>query len=185
MNTPSHFLMTAFARAFTLRKHPHKVLSRRSIFLGAVAPDLPLYFLSVGTYVYYVHIMGWPARSAFRYMFDTLYFENMVWIGLHNTLHAPLVVVTGLWISHLRSWRALYTFFLACALHSVVDILTHHNDGPVLFFPLDWQYRFASPVSYWDPAHYGQYFSVFESLLNLFFVGYLLWPLWQQWKPSR
>lgn len=177
--------MTAFARAFALRKQHAKVLPRRSIFLGAIAPDLPLYFLSFGTYLYYVQIMGWPASSAFRYMFDTLYFESMLWIGLHNTLHAPLVVITGLLISSRQQWRSLYYFFLACALHSVVDVLTHHNDGPVLFFPLDWQYRFSSPVSYWDPAHYGQYFTIFEGVLNLFFMGYLLWPLWQKWRLSR
>jgi membrane-bound metal-dependent hydrolase YbcI (DUF457 family) len=26
---------------------------------------------------------------------------------------------------------------IGCGLHALTDILTHHNDGPLLLFPLD------------------------------------------------
>ncbi len=45
---------------------------------------------------------------------------------------------------------------ISCLLHSMIDVATHFDDGPVLFWPLDWSTRFASPVSYWDDDHYGR-----------------------------
>ena len=60
-------------------------------------------------------------------------------------------------------------------LHSIVDVLTHHDDGPVLFFPIDWQYRFSSPVSYWDRDHFGGQFMVFEVLFDLVVFVFLVW----------
>ena len=36
-----------------------------------------------------------------------------------------------------------------------MDIPVHHDDGPLVLFPLDWKTRIMSPVSYWDRAHYG------------------------------
>ena len=50
---------------------------------------------------------------------------------------------------------ALQAFALGCAVHTALDIGVHHDDGPLLLFPFDLSYRFMSPVSYYDPAHYG------------------------------
>jgi hypothetical protein len=35
-----------------------------------------------------------------------------------------------------------------------------------VFYPLNWYYRFPSPVSYWDRRHYGDIFRVFENTLD-------------------
>ena len=75
----------------------------------------------------------------------------------------------------------LYWFLLACGLHSFIDVLTHFDDGPLLLWPLNWSLRFASPVSYWDPAHYGTLFAPFELLLVVALTGYLMLP----WLRSR
>ena len=61
-------------------------------------------------------------------------------------------------------------------LHSVVDVLTHHDDGPLLFFPFSWTIRFYSPISYWDPAHFGRPFAIFELVFDLVLVLYLFYP---------
>ncbi len=177
--------MTAFARSFALKQRPEWDLPKKSIWLGAVAPDIPLYFLGLGGYFYYTRIQGWTRQATFQHMFGTLYFEHPFWIASHNFLHAPLIVLGGMVLGKRMRSKVLYYFFMACALHSVVDILTHHDDGPVLAFPLNWTYRFSSPISYWDPAHYGRYFSVFEMLLNLFFMAYLLAPLVKKWKQRH
>ena len=47
------------------------------------------------------------------------------------------------------------SFALGCLLHTTMDIPVHHDDGPVVAFPLNWDFRVKSPVSYWDRAHYG------------------------------
>ncbi len=50
------------------------------------------------------------------------------------------------------------------ALHIAGDLPLHHDDGHRHFFPFsDW--RFESPVSYWDPAHYGGVVGWFEAAL--------------------
>jgi hypothetical protein len=70
-------------------------------------------------------------------------------------------------------------------VHSIIDILTHYNDGPVLFFPFDWHTRFYSPVSYWDRAHHANQFFWVELGLNIVLLAYLLLPkLVQRFKRA-
>jgi hypothetical protein len=54
-------------------------------------------------------------------------------------------------------------FFARLLLHTFADLLLHREDAHRHFFPFaDW--RFLSPVSYWDPNHYGQFAGVVEAL---------------------
>jgi hypothetical protein len=62
----------------------------------------------------------------------------------------------------------------ACLLHSIVDIVTHVNDGLLLLFPLNWTLRFQSSISYWDARHYGSQFQQFEIALDGLLMIYLL-----------
>ncbi|GAB4383545.1 MAG: hypothetical protein Kow00121_45610 [Elainellaceae cyanobacterium] len=187
MNTPSHFLMTA-----ALEKALPRIPIVKTAFLwGAIVPDLPLWFLSTGGLIYYRWILGWEAAETFQMMFDNLFFQHPVWITAHNLLHAPLILLLGIAIT----WRSrrnigsrsrwLFWFFVACALHTSVDILTHAGDGPLLAFPLDWQTRFNSPISYWDDRYYGKEFQRFEFSLNAFCLIYLLTPSIVRWMRRR
>lgn len=65
-------------------------------------------------------------------------------------------------------------FWLGCAamLHTLCDIPLHTTDGPLLLFPLNWDWRFASPVSYWDPRYYGKQWSILEHALDLILLSY-------------
>ncbi len=176
MNTPSHFLMTAALE----KSLPRIPIVKRAFLLGSVMPDLPLWLLSIGGYVYYHWIVGWSLTETSRFMFDHLFFNDPVWMTLHNTLHSPVVLLTGLALVWQRrrnigsASRWWFWFFLACLFHSAVDILTHHSDGPLVFFPLNWSDRFYSPVSYWNIAHYAREFAIFEGSLDLICCVYLL-----------
>ena len=80
------------------------------------------------------------------------------WIDAFNSI--PLI---GL--AMLLCWRArrpvLFAFCASMLLHALGDLPLHHDDGHRHFFPFsDW--RFESPVSYWDPAHYGAFASAIE-----------------------
>jgi hypothetical protein len=187
MNTPSHFLITAGFEKFLVR-----VPIVRSAFLfGSIAPDLPLWFLSIGGIVYYRLILGWSAAETANLMFDKLYFQNPFWIAAHNFLHAPLILCMGLalvWrkrrnIGSRSRW--LFWFLLACLGHSVIDIFTHVDDGPLLLFPFDWQTRFQSSVSYWDDRYYGEEFQQFELSLNLLLLVYLSRSRIARWLKRR
>jgi membrane-bound metal-dependent hydrolase YbcI (DUF457 family) len=111
-----------------------------------------------------------------------LYFHNPFWIASHNLLHSPillLLLLSLLWRSRRNIGspsRWFFWFLLACLLHSVVDIFTHADDGPLLFFPLEWTIRFHSPISYWDSQYYGNEFRIFERVLNVVLSIYLFSP---------
>jgi hypothetical protein len=153
-------------------------LSNRALLIGSFLPDVPLFLLTVGYMVYRQNNAALAAQSLFGSSYDRLYFEDPWWILGHSLFHAPLLImlygVIG-WIAWKRNHRwglVLFWFAIGCGLHTAIDILTHYDDGPVLFFPLNWTYRFSAPVSYWDPDHGGRIFSPLEHLLVLVMLAY-------------
>ena len=183
MNTPSHYLITAtIARLFKIPERYR--LPFPALVWGSLAPDIALYLLSAGAAIWFPFVKGWSIGNSLDYAFDTLFFENMWWMILHNVMQAPLILLVGigvaLFICRQQGWnsplgRWLLAFFLAALLHTVLDILTHHDDGPLLLFPFNYMVRFVSPVSYWDSNHYGNIFFPIEIALNILCMGYLIW----------
>ncbi len=174
MNTPTHFIIHA---AIAKRANNPKLV-RRAFLWGAVAPDILLYLMSILGGIYF-RSMGMSTGEAARYMFDTLYFSDPGWITAHHLLHAPLLLAAyALVLYPFRKKRVAYWllwFVAGCALHSLVDILTHYDDGPLVLFPLNWTLRVYS-ISYWDTEHGGAWFMWLELALNLLLLGYLLLP---------
>ena len=63
---------------------------------------------------------------------------------------------------------------IAALLHIALDFPLHADDAHRHFWPVsDW--RFFSPVSYWDPAHNGLVGGGIETLSLLFATGMLWW----------
>ena len=187
MNTPSHWLINvSLSRVLLKRKPELDPLPKYAVGLGAVAPDIALGVLSIGGMIYYHRILGWPLRETGQHMFKDLFYNDPFWITCHNFLHSPtmLLMLIGLAVWIPRQWsgskkvasisRWLFWFFVSCMCHTIVDVVTHFDDGPLLFFPFDFHYRFSSPVSYWDPAHYGGQFIYFEAALDAVLAAYLL-----------
>jgi hypothetical protein len=161
---------------------PKVPIVKKAFLLGSIAPDLPLWILSISSIGYYHFLQGWSLVDTFQLIFGKLYFHNPFWIASHNFLHSPILLLLGLsvvWRSRRnigsRS-RWFFWFLLACLFHSFVDIFTHANDGPLLFFPLEWTIRFSSPISYWDPRYHGREFRIFERVLDGVLLIYLLNP---------
>jgi membrane-bound metal-dependent hydrolase YbcI (DUF457 family) len=186
MNTPSHLIINAALRRWASAGGRRSAPSG-AFLLGAVLPDIPLWLLWTGTYAYYRYVLADQTVSPMDPLFDRLYFTDPRWIAGHNLLHAPLILLGVLALCW--RWRQAagsrghwwFWFAAGCLVHSVIDIATHHTDGPVLFFPFDWHYRVQSPVSYWDPQHYGREFAIVELLLDLALLGYLFGPgLWRR-----
>lgn len=178
MNTPTHFLMTAAIE----RGLPRVPIVKSAFLWGSVAPDLPLWVLSIAGIIYYHFIQKWSLAATFHYLFDQLYFHNPFWIASHNFLHSPVLLLILISVvgrkrrtitSPQRWW---FWFFMACLLHSFVDIFTHADDGPLLLFPFEWTLRFPSPVSYWDHRYYGKEFGWFEKILDVVLILYLSFP---------
>ena len=159
MNTPSHMLIGA-----ALFGRPASKRQTLAAALGGLAPDLPAIFLVA----YALRIKG----DTPQHVFGTLYFSSD-WQAIMAPSHAfPIwggALIVALWLRH-----EIATAFLASGLfHAICDFCLHHDDPHRHFWPLtDW--RFASPFSYWDPAHYGHLFVPFEMLLSAIAIFWLL-----------
>jgi membrane-bound metal-dependent hydrolase YbcI (DUF457 family) len=190
MRTYSHFLMTAVLNdGLNTRGVP---VHTPALLLGSITPDVPLLALTVG----FVARRSWSGVPATADPicgphYNDLYFHNPFWIAAHNLLHAPLLIGLIAWAGYRSDRRqkergmGLFWFALAGGLHALIDIVTHSNDGPLLFFPFNWQYRFPAPVSYWDSKHGGQKFALFERLLDLAALVYLAAAWWPRHRSSR
>lgn len=110
-------------------------------------------------YAYERLVRGTPERA----IWSTRYFDPdwQLVVDLFNSF--PLIGLGALiaWRFRSTAWLA---FFASMALHCVTDLLVHREDAHAHFFPLS-SWRFISPVSYWDPRHYGWLVGPLELLL--------------------
>lgn len=180
MNTvPSHLVINA---AIEKKFGAQFKLAKSAFLWGSVLPDIPFGLLSWGTYALYSFILQQDTSSLMENVIHPAYFNNPWWIASHNFLHSPIALL----IYAILLWRFVdkvgtrghwwLSFVFGSMIHSVIDIFTHHDDGPVLFFPFDWHTRFYSPVSYWDRAHYANQFFWVELGINIILLGYLFLP---------
>lgn len=181
MQTYSHFLITEALRKPLKRFADTKKLppvSNSGLLWGSVMPDVPLILLSIITGIIDLSSglkMGsetFREQSLLFKLFDDWFFNNPWVMAAQNLFHGPILVALYIGVAYWL-WRkqikgAAWFFWLSCAsmLHTLIDILVHHNDGPLVFFPLNWTIRFESPVSYWDPDYYGVPFFIFEHSLD-------------------
>lgn len=191
MNTPSHLIINAALRKRAVAGGA-VAIARGAFLLGAVLPDIPLGLLWVGAYIFYRYLIGDASFTPMDPRFDQLYFTNPLWISAYNVLHAPLLQLLVLALCRggrlaagtRRNWW--FWFAAGCMVHTALDIPTHGDDGPLLLFPLEWSIRFHSPVSYWDPRHFGRQFGVFELALDIGLLIYLFGPgLWRWLRGVR
>ena len=190
MQTYSHYLITAVLKDQIEQKKA--VSPSKALLIGSFLPDVPLFILTIG---YFISRLANPATAdgfLFDQTYDALYFNNPWWIFGHNLFHAPLPILFYAAIGYalLRQtarpgWQKwgwpLIWLAVGCGLHSVIDIFTHVTDGPVLFFPFNWTYRYPAPVSYWDPQYGGRTFAIVEHLLDLVLIIYVV----RRWRIKR
>lgn len=208
MQTYTHYVMTAVlnrqlkarerqgtATQPTQQPSKERVPPVRSgwLMLGSVMPDIPLILIFIGTFTADL-IQGnilnpgnenTAVQSYTGYLFRVAFFQDP-WVKLaHNLFHAPLMIlfyiIIGYWLwKRRREWgAALFWFGIACALHTTIDIPVHYDDGPLIFFPFDWETRFYGPISYWEQGRGGRWFTIFEHLLLLGMLLYLGITWWR------
>lgn len=170
MMTQTHLLVSA-----AVFNQPNARARNLSALLGALAPDAVIY----GFFVWSKF-----ARVPEGRLWTELYFQEPMTtlqsisnsvplllsiLLLSIVLARPKPAAAGLpkFQTGARWIMPLTMIFAASALiHLACDLPVHHDDAHAHFWPFtDW--RFNSPVSYWDPAHHGRYFGLFESGLGV------------------
>ena len=139
MNTPAHAVLNLVLLGAT--KEPRRA---PPVLVGAVLPDLPIVVLYA-----YERLRGMSEAWIWR----TAYYDPR-WQAVIDALHSFPLILAVLGAALVLKWPRLVLLCASMLLHAVVDFFLHHDDAHRHFFPLlDW--RFASPVSYWDPRYFG------------------------------
>lgn len=164
MKTPTHLLAGyVFTRVAGMTAR-----DSRYFIAGACLPDLPI-------------IVCWPAIAAFtamtgggfdvarfRAIADRLYFSDSAVSYLHNLLHSPvslllLALLAGiLFPDRSRLRRCLVIALIGAATHSLIDIISHVEDGPLVFWPVEQSIRVRGLFSHWNPVHGGGWVTIAE-----------------------
>lgn len=169
MTTPAHSIINY---ALFKKINPKADNFALWIIIGGLIPDA-----ITTVYAIITMSMGFD----FDFIWDTFYYSEPFFsiISLTHSLpfYAALIAITLLVYRYLlpkAQWLIGLTLLWASALlHSFIDFFLHVEDAYRHFFPLT-NWRFISPISYWDPNHYGNYFVVFETIL---YCGVLYWIL--------
>lgn len=165
MNTPAHLIfgLTAFGKA-----GQHRIVT--AALAGSLIPDLSLYLLSG----WHLLILGTPPDV----VFGQLYFSD-AWQSLFRIDNS--IILWGIAFALGAMWRSPVLIALcgAALLHLGFDFLLHNDDGRAHFWPLS-NWVFQSPVSYWDPDHYGNIAGSIETGLVLLCCG-VLWRRFTGW----
>lgn len=159
MNTPAHL-----AASILVWRNEDRWLTVSAIASGALIPDAPMF-----AFYAYQRLVAGRSENA---IWSTLYFQDswQLLFDLFNSLPFALGIVIASLVYKLR-WGVL--FGASASLHQAADFLLHHDDAHRHFLPFT-GWRFASPVSYWDPKHYGFVFIWFElafAVLTCCYVG--------------
>ena len=158
MNTPAHAIINLLL--FPKQKREKHALI---IIAGALLPDAPMF-----TFYIWAKFSGLSESNIWRQgYFDTH------WQALFDTFHSFPLLGLAWFIVWRTGMNRLSIFFASMFMHSCFDFPIHHHDAHHHFFPLsDW--RFLSPLSYWNPAYHGQIVGLIELIVVIAGGAWLL-----------
>ncbi len=175
MNTQTHLLVAAaiFAR-------PNQPKRNTALVIGALLPDAAIFAL-FGWAV----LTGVPQEVLWREIYFSEPMLTLTAIGNSAPLYAAIALAAWAY----ARWRTgrplpvlptLTVLGLAALTHLAGDFPVHVDDAHPHFWPLtDW--RFRSPVSYWDNAHHGRAFGAFEAALGITLAAILFFRFKALW----
>lgn len=163
MNTPTHALvaLAAFAR---------KGDSPRNLWVltGALIPDIAIFI--------WAPWQRWGLGRDWQAIWDQHYFEApmQTLIALFNSVPIYAAILAVAWWQRGTQWGVWMLFFaLAALLHIALDAPVHGHDAYRHFWPLtDW--RFHSPISYWEGDLHARWVSVIEATFVVA-SAFILW----------
>ena len=151
--------MTIYAHAFWAW-YPFRRRSWVGWFVvGAVVPDLP-YLLVFAAAV----LRAGPGMLADLGLWHSLW-RNPLICALHSFVPWGVVLLGAVVLLRARNpapapiMGSSLAFILGWGFHVILDMFTHRSDGYPIFWPLS-DYRFPTPISYWEPSYHGVAFSL-------------------------
>jgi len=156
MNSPTHSLL-----ALALLSKKGQPGRNRAVFIGALLPDIVIYFWAP----WQTLVNGNSQRD----IWDVLYFEPpmQTLIAIFNSIPIYAAIAVIGYFAMGKKWGAALLFFaLAVLIHMATDMPVHGHDAYRHFWPLsDW--RFHSPISYWERDLHAGWVSAVEAIIGL------------------
>ena len=166
MNTPAHLIMGAAAFG-----KPERNAVTWAAILGALLPDLSLYVLAG----WELFVNGTDGDVVFGQMYFSDEWQQIFAIDNSFVLWG---IALGLTIYFRAAWAVALCG--AALIHIALDFPLHNEDARMHFWPItDW--KFYSPISYWDSSSGGQIVGVIELLAVLAMTAYLMWRFTSWW----
>ena len=165
MNTPAHLIfgLTAFGR-------PGAPAVTWAALAGALLPDLSLYVLSGWELL-------WKGTSP-QVVFDVLYFSEG-WQAVFRVDNSFILWGLGLVLALMLRAPVGVALCGAALLHLALDFPVHTEDARAHFWPVT-NWKFISPISYWDSGAFGHVVGTGEVLAALA-CCILLWRRFRGW----
>ena len=170
MNTPGHAVVN-----LALLGRGDRPEWSWPIVAGAVLPDVPIFVF----FIWERFVRGMPDRL----IWTERYFDP-AWQRAFDVPHSiPLALAA--WILTRRAYPAAAMLFASVVVHAIVDLPLHHDDAHRHFLPFS-AWRYASPVSYWDPTRHGAIAALAE-LVAVTIAAVVVWRrlATAQRDPSR
>lgn len=142
-----------------------------AVIAGSFAPDIA----TAVFFLYHRLLLGTPSELIWKDNYSGSFFSDAA-----GWLHSLPIIATLLAFFWWRRQHTAKYFFLSWFLHIAADFFVHHSDAHMQLLPFS-TWRFASPVSYWEPAYSGTLIGVFEITFSLFCLG-ILWGRYSSWK---
>lgn len=163
VNSPTHSLL-----ALALISKQGNSKRNWAIFIGSLIPDIAIYIWAP----YQKLVNGVSGAD----MWGKLYFEppmqNLIAYFNSFPIYAVMAVIG--YAARAKTWgKLLLMFALAALIHLATDLPVHGHDAYRHFWPLsDW--RFYSPLSYYEADLHGKWVSLVEAFIA-FVCIFILW----------
>lgn len=147
MNTPAHV-----AASVLVWRGESEWTAASAVTLGALLPDLPMF----GFYAYQRLAAGRSERE----IWSTLYFQDD-WQTLFDVFNSIPLAAVAIVLCRWCGFRWGMLCSASALFHMLCDLPLHNDDAHRHFLPLT-NWRYASPISYWDPRYFGHIFMWIE-----------------------
>lgn len=172
MITTSHLLLNLAVLDKSRPAYPISLAASLAIAIGAVLPDAAMFLFYAAE-----KFRGVPEAA----IWSESYYQPG-WQVVFDTFNSLPIIAAVALVGWLRNSWVIMLLCASMALHIALDLPLHHDDGHRHFWPLsDW--RFASPISYWDHRHYGNIAQPIEQFVALC-CGLILLRRYPSW-PAR
>ena len=162
MHTPGHAVLNAALISGAVGVVDPALTA--AVVAGAIAPDLPILWLYARE--------RWLRRTPEAAIWSGHY-QRRVWQNLIHGAHSIPLALAGAAAGWAFGSVAVVAFFASMVAHSFADLPVHAIDAHRHFLPLS-QWRFVSPISYWDPRYHGRTVAAVEIAL-VAGAGVMLW----------